>query len=495
MNPNRPLFLGQNHRSSLLQPQEVHPRSYSVQIQSNRQNIGYSNQNDLKQSHLAQSYLDHQERLQQQMAAQNQILKQQLIEIENRQLKLQNELLSQQVQKIQIDLENTIKLISKKKKNPSIKQNLSHLSSSSQVSQRNQKQKSLSIASSDTKEIDQKLQEEKNKFEAIEFQISEAFDVQNHKQTNNGNMKKQKTQKRLRRKKKIKKYLIAVLACIRLQWKQRAKLKKQKQKILKEKLDIAKQKILAIPEENIRNLLLIWVKDLFDEIIQILNSKEFQTHCDKPNYDANQDENITYRQELIINLTQVFFDRLEQMTREKNLPTLIVDLMYLSLFHSQNPKVSLFVAKRTNFYAKNNIKISNQQEMLIISEYIFFRLIIQYMLKIFNSLKYKNETHEKLCKFFSTIIASFIQILYIDFFEDLKFVNQINVQLYQRKIVLNENLQAFMLEDDQIDEQEQLILGLHDRQQFEILFQQQMDWITQIGKKFYQILLNLHNQL
>ncbi|CAD8157443.1 unnamed protein product [Paramecium pentaurelia] len=495
MNPNKPLFLGQNHRSYLLQPQEVQPRSYSVQIQNNR----YSIENDLKHSHLAQSHLEHQERLQQFMAAQNQQLKQQLIEIENRQLKLQNELLSQQVQKIQFDLENTLKLISKKKKNPSIQQNLAKLSQSSNFSSKYQKQQSLSIASSDTKEEETQRFNDKNtsKNEAIEFQISENFENLNHKQFNNGNRQSYKIQKSQRRKKRLKKYVIVVLACIRLLWKQRIKIKENRLKLkkIKEKFEIAKQKLLAIPEENIRNLLSTWVNDLLEEIIQILNSEQFYAHCDTPNYNANKEENIVYRQELIIKLTQNFFDRLEYMTRDNILPSLIIDLMYLSLFYSQNPKVSLFVAKRTNFYVKNTIKLSNQQEMLIISEYIFFRLIIQYMLKIFNQLKYKNDTHEKLCKFFVTIIASFIQILYIDFFEDMKFVKQINVQLYQRKIVLDEKLKAYLLEDDKIDEGENLILGLHDRSQFEQLFQQQMDWITQMGKTFYQILLNLHNQI
>ncbi|CAD8159782.1 unnamed protein product [Paramecium octaurelia] len=493
MNPNKPLFLGQNHRSHLLQPQEIQPRSYSVQIANNRNSI----ENELKQSHLARSHLEHQERLQQFMAAQNQQLKQQLIEIENRQLKLQNELLSQQVQKIQIDLENTLKIISKKKKNPSIQQNMAKLSQSSNFSQKYQKQQSLSIASSDTKEEETQRYNDKipNKNEAIEFQISDNFENQNPK--HHSNRQSHKTQKSLKKRKRLKKYLIVVLACIRLLWKQRMKLKENRLKLkrLKEKFEIAKQKLLAIPEDNIRNLLSTWVNDLLEEVIQILNSEQFYAHCDTPNYNANKDENIIYRQELIIQITYNFFDRLEYMTRDKLLPSLIIDLMYLSLFQSQNPKVSLFVAKRTNFYVKNTLKLSNQQEMLIISEYLFFRLIIQYMLKTFNSLKYKNDTHEKLCKFFVTIIASFIQILYIDFFEDMKFVKQINVQLYQRKIVLDEKLKAYLLDDDKIDEGENLILGLHDRSQFEQLFQQQMEWINHLGKTFYQILQNLHNQL
>ncbi|CAD8065476.1 unnamed protein product [Paramecium sonneborni] len=89
--------------------------------------------------------------------------------------------------------------------------------------------------------------------------------------------------------------------------------------------------------------------------------------------------------------------------------------------------------------------------------------------------------------------------LYPDFrlliFEDLKFVKEVNVQLYQRKIVLNENFQIYMIEEDRIDEGKCLILGLHDRQQFEIVYQQQINWITQIVKKLQQIVLYLHNQL
>ncbi|CAD8069280.1 unnamed protein product [Paramecium sonneborni] len=504
MNPNRPQFQWQNNRHKLNQRYEVSSRSNSLSFSSNRGNYVSSFENDLRNSLLAQSHLEYQQKLQQVMHTQNQLLKQQLMEIENRQLKLQNEMLQQQVVKIQKDVENTFKIISKQKlpqintynSQTDTQQIQSNRSMVSQIKQNqlNNKKRSISFQldeSQTEKDIDdvQDLQQNGLEDDTIDFEYK------NRKKTATQKVLSNSKQKKYYRKIKI--AFLAVLAYVR--WSKNFRLKRLEQskklKIIREKFEKTKQFILSIKEDQIKQALYQWVENIFKEFIYELSKPEFIKHCLTQDYNPNSDDNIIYRQKLILKLTLDFFIRLEKMTQINLLPKLIVNLMYLSLFLSQNSKASLFVAKRTNFYMKNSIKISNQQEKMIIGEYILFRLIIQNMLNIFNNIEYQNKIHEKLTKFFATVIASFIQILYIDYFEDIKLVKEINVQLYQRKIVLDENLKALIILEDKIDENELLILGLQDRDLFETLFQQQLDWISNISKIFHKIILNLHSQI
>ncbi|CAK62395.1 unnamed protein product (macronuclear) [Paramecium tetraurelia] len=514
MNPNKPQYLWQNNRSSLHKRYQISSRSNSLSIKSNREHYSSSFENDLRKSLLAQSQLEYQGKLQQVMDTQNELLRHQLLEIQNRQLKFQNEVLQQQVEKIQHDVENTFKLVTKQKlpalngqyQNQIAQQIINNESIISQIKQHHliaETNKFRNYLKENQLESMERI-EKIERMEKMEKQSENTIKVIPQSTIRDNSNDYEFKIKKITIPQKPKKYVtrlkvifLVVLAYVR--WSKEFRVKRieqaKKLKQIREKFQFTKQKILLINEDQIKLQLYQWVENVFDEFIYELCRPEFLKHCQTKDYDPSSHDNIIYRQGLILKLTLDYFIRLEKMTQMNVLPKLIVNLMYLSLFLSQNSKAPLFVAKRTNFYLKNSIKISSPQEKMIIGEYLLFRLIIQNMLIIFNNIKYHNRIHEKLTKFFVTIIASFIQILYMDYFEDIKLVKQINVELYQRKIVLDENLKALMILEEQIDENELLILGLQDRSQFEILFQQQMDWIQNISKIFHKIIMNIHEQI
>ncbi|CAD8147791.1 unnamed protein product [Paramecium octaurelia] len=198
---------------------------------------------------------------------------------------------------------------------------------------------------------------------------------------------------------------------------------------------------------------------------------------------------------LIHFINKLIFKKYGKIYRKDKIPELIQTSLFLSLFKSQNNKAPIFVATRSKYYTKNTIKIGSYQEKLIISEYFIFRLLTQHLIESSNQMVYQYLNHKMLCKFMILSILGILQILFQDFFSELKQYDEPSTELFQRRVKISKSQDISIITDDNIDQQQSLIYGLHDRQNFHNIIEKHSEWLQDICTRFSKILQNLHSIL
>ncbi|CAD8069278.1 unnamed protein product [Paramecium sonneborni] len=292
-------------------------------------------------------------------------------------------------------------------------------------------------------------------------------------------------------------YLLFILAYVRWSknYKQQRNQKVQQLKFIRYKYkkgleNIANQDVLTC-----KVIIKQWISNITDPLIKSFSNNQFIQEAKENSKEPNSANSINARQNQLIQLTNSILTNMEKFTEKDNIPELIQTTLFLSLFKSQNTKASLFLAKRTKFYTKNTLKIGNYQEKMIIGEYFIFRLFAIQLIEISNNLVYQNMSHKMLSKFIILAIMGILQILFQDYFSELKQLDEPSTELFQRRIKISKSQDITIITDDNIDKEESLIFGLHDRQNFENIMEKNQEWLQEICVKFVKILNNLHSIL
>ncbi|CAK62394.1 unnamed protein product (macronuclear) [Paramecium tetraurelia] len=238
-----------------------------------------------------------------------------------------------------------------------------------------------------------------------------------------------------------------------------------------------------------------WVSQIIDPLIKSFSTNQFIQQSNENSINPNSDSSIQNRQHQFVLLTIQILKNMEKFTEKDKIPELIQTSLFLSLFKSQNNKAPVFVAKRTKFYTKSSVKIGNYQEKLIIGEYFIFRLLLQHLIESSNHMVYQNINHKMLCKFMILSILGILQILFQDYFSELKQYDESSTELFQRRIKISKQQDISIITDDNIDLQQSLIYGLHDRQNFQNIIEKHQEWLQDICTRFSKILQNLHSIL
>ncbi|CAD8151155.1 unnamed protein product [Paramecium pentaurelia] len=296
---------------------------------------------------------------------------------------------------------------------------------------------------------------------------------------------------------RLKVYFLFILAYIRWtkNYRQKRNQKIQLLKQMRQKYTICLEKIA---NQNVLVCKLIikqWISKIIDPLFKSFSSNQFIQQSNENSDNPNSPSSIQNRQHQFIQLTNQVMKNMEKITEKDQIPEIIQTSLFLSLFKSQNNKAPIFVSKRTKYYTKNTIKIGNYQEKLIISEYFIFRLLAQHLIDSSNHIVYQNINHKMLCKFIILAILGILQIIFQDYFSELKQYDEPSTQLFQRRIKISKSQDISIITDDNIDQQQSLIYGLHDRQNFQNIIEKNQEWLLEIYTKFSKILSNLHSIL
>ncbi|CAD8155893.1 unnamed protein product [Paramecium octaurelia] len=278
-------------------------------------------------------------------------------------------------------------------------------------------------------------------------------------------------------------------------YKQKRNLKLQQLKQLRSKYSKCLEKISNQDVLICKAIIKQWISNIIDPLIKSCSSIQFIQQSNENSKNPNSESSIQCRQNQLMQLTIQVMNNMEKFTEKDKIPELIQASLFLSLFKSQNIKAPLFVAKRTKYYAKNTLKIGVYQEKMIAGEYFIFRLFVSNLIESSNYMAYQNINHKMQCKFIILAIMGILQILYEDYFSELKQLDQPSTELFQRRIKISKSQDISIITDDNIDQEESLIFGLHGRKNFDNLMEKNQEWLLDICTKFAKILNNLHQIL
>ncbi|CAD8167901.1 unnamed protein product [Paramecium pentaurelia] len=296
---------------------------------------------------------------------------------------------------------------------------------------------------------------------------------------------------------RIKVLFLYILAYIRWSrnYRQKRVLKLQQLKQIRQKYTKCLETISNQDVLLCKGIIKQWICNIIDPLIKSCSTKQFILQSNENSKNPNSENSIQCRQNQLMLLTNQILNNMEKFTEKDKIPELFQTSLFLSLFKSQNIKAPLFVAKRTKYYTKNTIKIGIYQEKMIISEYFIFRLLISNLIESSNNMIYQNINHKMQCKFIILAIMGILQILYQDYFSELKQLDQPSTELFQRRIKISKQQDISIIIDDNIDQEESLIFGLHSKKHFENLMEKNQEWLQEICLKFAKILNNLHSIL
>ncbi|CAD8062260.1 unnamed protein product [Paramecium sonneborni] len=458
--------------------------------------------------------------------SENQLLKQKLCELENQSLKQQNQFLSRELGQRQKEISKLLKIcknqylpqVNKHKITPFFEQECSEYLPSSvifyqngidtkrtqsydyQYSQRNDNQSETNSYKHTNRNIRPSRIQSRNSRELQNYQEDHSnlqLPSVHMRTTSRENQISNRKKRYLKNNSRLRVYLIFILAYVRwcLVYRQKRNKKMQQLKLIRQKYtkcldNIANQDVL-ICKDIIRQ----WISNITDPLIKSFSSHQLIQQANENSKNPNSAISIQARQKQLILLTNNFLTNMEKITEKDKMPELVQNSLFLSLFKSQNVKAPLFVAKRTKYQTKNTLKIGNYQEKMIIGEYFIFRLLAFHLIEVSNNIVYQNMNHKMHCKFLILAILGILQIQFQDYFSELKQLDEPSTKLFQRRIKISKSQDISIITDENIDQEESLIFGLHDRQNFINIMEKNQEWLQEICIKFGKILNNLHSIL
>ncbi|CAD8155895.1 unnamed protein product [Paramecium octaurelia] len=241
-------------------------------------------------------------------------------------------------------------------------------------------------------------------------------------------------------------------------------------------------------KEQIVDIKMKWHEKLMEKVLFTIKQSKFSSNF-KENQNPNDQKFIQNRKQWMINLTLLFFQNLDHMTKAAYLNQEIL-LQAQNHILQINKKSSLFVAKRTK------TKLNSKEQLLIICDYIFLSFIIDEIIKSSNQLQCINEHHLAESKFQLVSICSLIQILYMDYFKELQVFQPKVLKIIQKRLNINQtkNQELKIIEDENIDQNEIMILGLNNLDFYENLIKVNQKWYAEIQTLFRNSVNNLASQ-
>ncbi|CAK76222.1 unnamed protein product (macronuclear) [Paramecium tetraurelia] len=241
-------------------------------------------------------------------------------------------------------------------------------------------------------------------------------------------------------------------------------------------------------QQQIVDIKMKWHDKLMEKVLLTIKQNKFSSNF-KENQNPNDKKFIQNRKQWMINLTLLFFQNLDLMTKAANLNQEIL-LQAQNHILQINKKCSLYVAKRIK------TKLNSKEKLLIICDYLFLSFIIDEIIKNSNQLQCINEHHLAESKFQLVSICSLIQILYMNYFKELQVFQPKVLKIIQKRLNINKtkNQELKIIEDENIDQNEIIILGLNNLDFYENLIKENQKWYDEIQTFFRNSINNLASQ-
>ncbi|CAD8075486.1 unnamed protein product [Paramecium sonneborni] len=313
------------------------------------------------------------------------------------------------------------------------------------------------------------------------------------------NLRKRRTQIK---KCKLKIRLIFVLAVVRISRKYIVQLKERASGVS----NLDQQKVVHqkfIDQFGIKNLKYqqkAFAEGIFSKLNSIFQNQKYIKECEE--VQRNSDIlNRDLKKQRFCQFVSFFLETLDIVTNQQVMSPVLIHLMNLNFFKTNNTQTSLFVANRARYYTIYMHEMTKDQQLLIASEYLLFSQIIPNIFEVFNDLNAKTLEHKNQTLSYLTALCELIQIYFVDNFANLEKIKNKNVRPIQRTFQLQteENTgfsKAEVIYTSTINSNESIIVEKgFDRSNIKELQNSKPYWDEKMKQKFSKILSNIEKMI